>query len=169
MGLSPWYAVLAFGNFPLFQTRHQEASLRQLVRVAQAGNAILIFPQGTHARPEDERAGNPSARFRTGVAHLAEALDAPVIPFGLAGTERVLPPTLDGYEGPTVGGVPLRAKPGPLAISFGEAMRRGPAESADAFTERLEAECFLLTRLAESRLASLESDNAQSARRTGTS
>ncbi|HEX8969282.1 MAG TPA: AMP-binding protein, partial [Chloroflexota bacterium] len=50
---SPWarYAVLAFGLYPLKRERDREPSLRRLVRLAQRGNAILIFPQGTHARP----------------------------------------------------------------------------------------------------------------------
>ncbi len=153
LGLPPWYMVLAFGVYPLTQQRHQEASMRGLVRVARAGNAILIFPQGTHVNPEDERAGDPAARFRTGVAHLAQALDATVVPFGLAGTEIVLPPTVEGFKGIVVGGVPFSYRRGPLAIAFGDGIRRGPIESPEDFTARLQTESFGLTRLAEEALA----------------
>src|SRR5262249_51923523 len=79
---SPWArsAVLAFGLYPLQQERAQDTSLRALVRLAEAGNAVLIFPQGTHARPQQERAADPAVRFRPGVAHLAASLDAVVVP-----------------------------------------------------------------------------------------
>ncbi len=153
LGLAPWYMVLAFGLYPLSQQRHQEASLRRLVQIAQAGNAILIFPQGAHCRPEDERAGHPSARFHTGVAHLARALEAPVVPFGLAGSELVLPPTTEGAKGLVIGGVPFSYTRGPLAIAFGPPQRRDALESAEEFTGRLQLECFRLTRTAEDELA----------------
>jgi 1-acyl-sn-glycerol-3-phosphate acyltransferase len=61
-----------------------------LVRLAQRGNAILIFPQGTHTRPSEERENDSRVHFRPGVAHLAAALTCPLIPFGVAGTERAL-------------------------------------------------------------------------------
>jgi long-chain acyl-CoA synthetase len=156
LGLAPWYMILAFGLYPLSQSRYQEASLRRLVQIARAGNAILIFPQGTHARPEDERSGDPAARFRTGAAHLAGALAAPVVPFGIAGTERILPATLDDYAGIVVGGVPFSYQKGPLVIAFGESVRRGPAESAEDFTVRLQSVCFALTRRAEAELEAVK-------------
>ena len=92
MGLYPWYGILALGLFPLRQHAERGESLRRLVQVASAGNDVLIFPQGTHARPADERAGNATVAFHSGVAHLARGLAADVVPFGVAGTERVMPP-----------------------------------------------------------------------------
>jgi long-chain acyl-CoA synthetase len=147
------YGVLAFGLYPLEVRREREASLRQLVRLAQDGNAILIFPQGTHARPEQERTRNPLVRFRPGVGHIASALDCPVVPFGLAGTERVMPPTLDGFHGTVVAGVPVALRRGPLAIVFGERLRLEAGEDAAAFAARLETRCYALTRQAEGVLA----------------
>ncbi len=152
-GLWAWYGVLAFGLYPLRQYREREANLRRLLQVADAGNPILIFPQGVHARPEQERAGDPQIRFRTGVAHLALALGAGVLPFGVAGTERLMPPHLDGYKGPVIaGGIPLAITRGPLAIAFGPAMRPQAGETPEEFTDRLQEVCYALTRQAEAAL-----------------
>jgi 1-acyl-sn-glycerol-3-phosphate acyltransferase len=153
LGLSPWYMILAFGIFPLRQHRSQDASLRRLVQIAETGNVILIFPQGRHVDPDDELRGDPAANFRTGVAHLARALGAPVLPFGVAGTERVLPPTTDGFKGLVIGGVPMSFKRGPIAIAFGEPLRRQSEETPEAFTARLQGECYRLTRQAKESLA----------------
>ncbi|MBV9356517.1 MAG: AMP-binding protein [Chloroflexi bacterium] len=148
---SPWarYAVLAFGLYPLQQERAQDESLRALVRLAEAGNAVLIFPQGTHARPSQERAGDPAVRFRPGVAHLASSLDAVVVPFGLAGTEALMPPFLEQYQGPVIAGVPVSFTRTTLAIAFGTPLAVEPNETAHAFVERLQAVAYALTREAE--------------------
>jgi len=124
------YGRLAFGLYPLRQRGERAASLRGLARLASHGNAVLIFPQGTHVPPERERAGAPEARFRPGVARLAEGLDACVVPFGLAGTEQVIPPDADAFHGPAIGGIPVSIARGPLAIVFGEPLTprpQGPA------------------------------------------
>src|SRR5438067_1947706 len=85
-------------------------------RGGSAPAAVLIFPQGTHARPADERGEVPAVRFKTGFVHVAQALDAPVVPFGLAGTEEAMPPFLDDFHGPVIAGVPLALKRTTLAI-----------------------------------------------------
>ncbi len=151
--LHHWWTILALGLYPLRQHGDREASLRGLVRLAAAGNALLIFPQGAHARPAQERAGAPAARFRPGVALLAEALDAPVVPFGLAGTERLIPPTLEGFRGPVIAGIPAQVTRGPLAIAFGAPLRLAADEAPEAFAARLQAVCYALTRQAEAALA----------------
>jgi 1-acyl-sn-glycerol-3-phosphate acyltransferase len=126
--------------------------LRRLAHLAERGNAILIFPQGRHLLPEMERAGAPEATFRHGAALLAEALGAPVVPFGLAGSEQLVPRDLDAFTGRVVAGIPLALRRGPLAIAFGPAMRPRPGEDVGAFTERLQAACFALARRAEASL-----------------
>jgi len=45
----------AYGLYPLDRLAHREASLRRLASLARRGKPVLIFPQGTHARPADER------------------------------------------------------------------------------------------------------------------
>lgn len=147
------YAVLAFGLYPLEQTRERDASLRGLVRLAQAGNGVLIFPQGAHTRLQQEHADDPSVRFKSGVAHLAAALDAAVVPFGLAGTERVMPAFLEEFKGPVIAGVPVSFKRRPLAIAFGEPLNLEPGEEPHAFAARLQDVCYALARQAEQALA----------------
>jgi long-chain acyl-CoA synthetase len=138
------YVAAGYGLYPLDRVAHREASLRRLAELASGGNAVLIFPQGTHARPADERGDPPAVRFKTGVAHIAEALDAPVVPFGLAGTEEAMPPFLDDFHGLVVGGVPVSIKRTVLAIAFGAPQRQAEGESAQQFAERLERLSYAL-------------------------
>ncbi len=146
------FGVLAFGLYPLRQRGEQDASLRGLAKLAGKGNALLIFPQGAHVDPASERAGDPRASFRTGAAHLALALEAPVVPFGLAGTERILPPHADEFKGPKIAGIPVAIHRGPLAIAFGAPLRPEPGETPAAFTARLQTASFALARQAEAAL-----------------
>lgn len=132
------YVAAAYGLYPLDRLAHREASMRRLANLARRGNAVLIFPQGTHAHPADERGHPPAVRFKTGVAHVAEALGAPVVPFGLAGTEEAMPPFVADVTGPVIGGVPVSLKRTPLAIVFGPPQRQSADESAQQFAERLE-------------------------------
>jgi 1-acyl-sn-glycerol-3-phosphate acyltransferase len=143
------YAILAFGLYPLEREHERDASLRRLVRFAQKGNTILIFPQGTHARPGQERAKDSSVRFRPGVAHLAAALHCPVVPFGVAGTEQLMPAYLEEFHGRVIAGVPVAFTRGPLAIAFGPPLQPGPEEEPAGFAARLEEVCYALTRQAE--------------------
>ncbi|MFN8533372.1 MAG: AMP-binding protein [Dehalococcoidia bacterium] len=147
------YNQLALGLYPIRQHSRQGDSLRGLINLARQGSVILIFPQGDHVDPQAEVRDEPAARFRTGVARLAEALGAAVVPFGLAGTEMVVPPHADGFDGLVIGGMPIRLKPTPLAIAFDAPLRIETGESIQAFTSRLQETCFALTRKAETALA----------------
>jgi long-chain acyl-CoA synthetase len=146
------YAALAFGLYPLRQQSQLDASLRGLARLAERGRAILIFPQGRHTDPAQEHAGASVARFHLGVAHLAAALDAAVVPFGLAGTEMVLVPHPPRTGWLTVGGASYTIARGPLAIAFGDPLHLAPGESPREFTARLQDVCFALTARAEAEL-----------------
>lgn len=146
------YGILALGLYPLQRGEARERSLRGLARLAAAGNPVLIFPQGTHAKPEQERAGDPAVRFRPGVTYLARALDAVVVPFGLAGTEALIPPDARAFTGRKVAGIPVSLHRGPLAVAFGSPLAPEPSESPRAFAARLEAASYALTRDAEAAL-----------------
>lgn len=96
--------ILVFGLYPLRPVGQREESLRGLARLGTQGNVLLVFPQGRHTHPDEE------APFKPGVAHLAHSLEAPVVPFGLAGTERVISPGVDYRSGLAFQGVPLELK-----------------------------------------------------------
>jgi long-chain acyl-CoA synthetase len=146
------YGTLAFGLYPLRQYGQREASLRGLAQLARDGSPVLIFPQGAHVPPDLERANDPRAAFKPGVGHLAIGLRASVVPFGLAGSERVMPPTLEGHAGPVVAGIPVAIRRGPLAVAFGPPLRPQPGETAGAFAARLQEASFALSRRAEAAL-----------------
>jgi 1-acyl-sn-glycerol-3-phosphate acyltransferase len=143
------YVAAAFGLYPLDRLAHRESSLRRLASLARGGNAVLIFPQGTHARPSDERGHPPAVRFKSGVAHVAEALAAPVVPFGLGGTEEAMPPFVDEFKGLVIAGVPVALKRRTLAIAFGPPQEQAPDETPQQFAERLEGLCYALAAQAD--------------------
>jgi long-chain acyl-CoA synthetase len=153
-GPAAWLGVLALGLYPLRQYGDQDTSLRGLARLAQEGHAILIFPQGKHILPEAEREGEPDARFRSGVGHLASALHAKVVPFGLAGTEAVFPNV--EHARLMIGDIPVVLRKGPVAIAFGPPLDMQPHETPSDFAGRLQGVCFELTRAAEAALAPSE-------------
>lgn len=77
----------AIGAVPVKRGTHAEAmaSLHLALGVLRAGDGFGIYPEGTRSR--DARL----YRGRTGVAWLALASGAPIVPAGLIGTERVQP------------------------------------------------------------------------------
>ena len=156
VGRAGWLGKLVtvgFGLFPLRQYAGQEDSLRRLARIADAGNSILIFPQGHHTDPAEERRGEPTASFKPGIAHLALDLALPVVPFGLAGTEGVVAPRVpDNFKGRVIAGVPVHYHRRNVAVAFGAPLVPAPGESITAFTLRLQEACFALTRQAEAAL-----------------
>ncbi len=167
VGRAGWLGRLTtvgFGLFPLRQYGGQEESLRRLAQIADAGNSILLFPQGHHTDPEDERQALPAADFKPGIGHLAADLDLPVLPFGMAGTERVVAPrTPESFTGVVIAGIPVRYHRQPVAVAFGAPMQPEVSESAAAFVRRLQTACYALARQAEAALA----DRSSSGARTG--
>jgi long-chain acyl-CoA synthetase len=149
-GPASWYAILALGLYPLRQYGEQDVSLRGLAKLVQAGNPLLIFPQGKHTPPADERANDPSAAFKPGVGHLAAQLDAAVLPFGLAGTEQLMPEDVKPWF--MVGDTPILIRKGALAIAFAAPLTLEPGETPPEFTQRLQEVCFALARQAEAAL-----------------
>ncbi len=77
----------AVGQIPMYREGGDAArrSLGEAERVLRAGGCIGIYPEGT--RPPDERLH----RGRTGVARLALATGAPVVPVGIRGTREIQP------------------------------------------------------------------------------
>ena len=79
-----------------------KAALRGATRVLERGGAVAIFPEGGISR--DGAVHDP----QLGVALLAQRAGVPVLPVGMSGVERVLPPDT------------WRPHCAPVAISIGE-------------------------------------------------
>ncbi len=103
------YLFPAFGMVPI-KREAQRASMAALDTAADLldeGRLVGIYPEGTRSRDGMLHRGH------TGVTHLALMTNAPIIPVGLTGTERVQP--IDA---------PLpRPFQGPVTMTFGRAIR----------------------------------------------
>lgn len=78
--------VEALGAFPIRRGKSDRQAIHTAVSVLREGDVVGIFPEGT--RFHDEKLGPGQA----GVVLLAVKGDAPVVPVGIRGTERVMPP-----------------------------------------------------------------------------
>jgi putative phosphoserine phosphatase/1-acylglycerol-3-phosphate O-acyltransferase len=79
----------ALGGISVDRGSGSDQPLRDAQRALEAGELVVILPQGTI--PRGEAFFDPVLRAKTGVARLAAMTGAPVVPIGLWGTERVWP------------------------------------------------------------------------------
>jgi putative phosphoserine phosphatase / 1-acylglycerol-3-phosphate O-acyltransferase len=79
----------AFGGIPVDRGTRSDAPLREARRALEAGEVVVVLPQGTI--PRGEAFFDPVLKGKTGTARLAGMTGAPVIPVGLWGTEAVWP------------------------------------------------------------------------------
>jgi 1-acyl-sn-glycerol-3-phosphate acyltransferase len=89
-GIKGWFTrtlFTALGALPVERQTHRAAqeALDTAMTVLKAGGGFGIYPEGTRSR--DGRL----ARGKTGVAWLALTADCPVVPVGVAGTDRIQP------------------------------------------------------------------------------
>jgi long-chain acyl-CoA synthetase len=78
-----------------------------------------VFPEGTRSTDGQVH------EFKAGIGLLARELRLPVVPIGIKGTAARLP------KGQ------LLPEPGEVQVHFGAPVRRDPAESDQAFADRL--------------------------------
>jgi putative phosphoserine phosphatase/1-acylglycerol-3-phosphate O-acyltransferase len=88
VGVAGW-VLRAIGGIPVDRASRSRAPLDAAEASLRAGEVVVILPEGTI--PRGEAARDPVLHGRTGVARLAAATGAPVVPVGLWGTERVWP------------------------------------------------------------------------------
>jgi putative phosphoserine phosphatase/1-acylglycerol-3-phosphate O-acyltransferase len=88
--------------------------LKLAIEALERGEAIGIFPQGTI--PRGEAFFEPRLKGRTGVARLAIATEAPVVPIALWGTEKIWPRS---HRIPKIGDLVARK---PVYAKVGEPM-----------------------------------------------
>ena len=79
----------ALGGIPVDRGSRSDAPLRDARRALEAGEIVVILPQGTI--PRGKKFFETELRGKTGTARLAAMTGAPVLPVGLWGTEAVWP------------------------------------------------------------------------------
>jgi len=113
------WVLRAIGGIPVDRGSGSSAPLEAAEASLRAGEVVIILPEGTI--PRGEASLDPVLHGRTGVARLASATGAPVVPVGLWGTERVWPreskvPNLIGFHNVAVRvGTPVPLGPGDAA------------------------------------------------------
>ena len=78
--------LVSYHNFAFNRLARGTSEFKRLEQVVEAGYTLLVFPQGSRMRQ-----GN-WVPYKPWLARLAIATGVPVLPIGIAGTERVLPP-----------------------------------------------------------------------------
>jgi len=114
--------ITAGGGFRVRRGEQDEEAMATAVALARDGYAVVMFPEGT--RRQKGLRKKHEARWRTGAARIALEAGVPLVPAGLAGTERL-------------------ARLGPLRVAYGAPIDVGdlvelPAdEAARVATDRL--------------------------------
>ncbi len=114
--------ITAGGGFRVRRGEQDEEAIAVAVGLAREGHAVVMFPEGTR-RLKGLRKKH-QARWRTGAARIAIEAGVPLVPAGIAGTERL-------------------ARLGPLRVAYGrhiqvDDLRDVPAsEAARVATDRL--------------------------------
>jgi len=81
--------VSSLGGIEVDRGGNPAQALSKAEEALSAGEAVLLFPQGTI--PKGEEFHDPVLKGKTGVVRLAKATRVPVYPVGLWGTEKVWP------------------------------------------------------------------------------
>jgi len=90
--------IRAGGAFRVRRGEGDEEAIRTAVALARDGNGIVMFPEGTRRRKGLRK--KHEARWRTGAARIALEAGVPLVPAGIAGTDRL-------------------ARLGPLRVAYG--------------------------------------------------
>ena len=119
----------AMGGFPVNRGAADREALRKCVQVIEAGEPLVIFPEGTR------RSGPVVEDMFEGAAYVATKTGAPIVPVGIGGSEPAMPKGakfIKPVRCHLVIGPPLHPEPG----EPGKAPRRAVRE----LNERLQAE-----------------------------
>jgi 1-acyl-sn-glycerol-3-phosphate acyltransferase len=80
------WMMSALGGFPVERGTADRDALRAAQELLEAGEAMIVFPEGTR------QTGSAVADVFDGAAFLASRTGARVVPIGIAGTEGAMPP-----------------------------------------------------------------------------
>ncbi len=119
------YGAWFLNLFPIPVSRGFGGSLRFMGRLVDRGVNVLIFPEGSHSRDGEIH------QFQLGLGIMVKALDIPVVPVRIRGTDRVLPPDAC---------CPRRGK---VIITFGPILRFRFEEASEIVEMTRRAVCSL--------------------------
>lgn len=114
--------ITAGGGFRVRRGEQDEDAIATAIALAREGHAVVMFPEGT--RRQKGLRKKHEARWRTGAARIALEAGVPLVPAGIAGTDRL-------------------ARLGPLRVAYGRPidvrdLAKLPAgEAARVATDRL--------------------------------
>ena len=116
------WVVTAGGGFRVDRGKRDQQAIDTAVELCRAGHAVVMFPEGT--RRSKGIVKRHEARWRSGAARIALEAGVPLVPAGIAGTDRL-------------------ARLGPLRVAYGPPIEtadlagRDPQEAAQVATDRL--------------------------------
>ena len=116
------WVVTAGGGFRVDRGKQDQQAIDTAVELCRAGHAVVMFPEGT--RRSKGLVKRHEARWRSGAARIALEAGVPLVPAGIAGTDRL-------------------ARLGPLRVAYGppietaDLVGRDPQEAAQVATDRL--------------------------------
>ena len=114
--------ITAGGAFPVRRGERDEEAIATAVDLCRQGHAVVMFPEGTRRRKGLRK--KHDARWHTGAARIALEAGVPLVPAGIAGTDRL-------------------GRLGPLRVAYGAPIALGDlagvpvADGARLATERL--------------------------------
>jgi 1-acyl-sn-glycerol-3-phosphate acyltransferase len=79
--------IEAGGGFKVRRGEQDDEAIATAVALARDGHAVVMFPEGTRRRKGLRK--KHEARWRTGAARIALEAGVPLVPAGIAGTERL--------------------------------------------------------------------------------
>jgi 1-acyl-sn-glycerol-3-phosphate acyltransferase len=131
------WLINSLGAYPVKRGEGDTESIRRTIALLKEGEAVLIFPEGTRGD------GKTIQEMSRGVAMLAKKTEAPVLPVGIIGTNKVMP--VGSFKG----------EKSRVTIAFGRPFTY--AEVATSSSEKENRELF--SRALQERIVQLCRDN----------
>ena len=82
------WIVRAGGGFPVRRGERDDEAVETAIRLCREGHVVVMFPEGT--RRQKGLRKTREARAHTGAARIALEADVPLLPAGIAGTDRLV-------------------------------------------------------------------------------
>jgi len=85
------WVLMRVWAFPVNRASADRAAIQRATDLLSAGQPVGMFPEGTRRREPGETSADGLGTAHAGVAFIASRAGVPVIPVGIAGTDRALP------------------------------------------------------------------------------